>query len=194
MKICIDNQVLETKDTAKYLGVYINKQLRTDRHIEHMNSKLNRGIGILRKLKSYLQQDSFKSIYSPFLKPYIEYGTLAWGRAPNKYLDKINKCIKQLMLKKRNDNVKPFYKHLNILPLTENIKLLQGKFTWKLLAKKQPDSIIEKFPLHFNEAINNTNREKLIIPYINRKKIIIILRIQNLETRNSYKHQEQRKL
>ena len=48
-----------------------------DRHIEHINSKLNRGISILRKLRSYLQKDSLKSINNSFLKPYIEYATLA---------------------------------------------------------------------------------------------------------------------
>ena len=36
---------------------------------------------------------------------------------------------------------------------------------WNLLTKKHPDSIIERFPLHFNEAINSANGEKLIIPY-----------------------------
>ena len=38
---------------------------------------------------------------------------------------------------------------------------------WKFLVKKHPVSIIEQFPFHFNEAINNTNSEKLIglIPY-----------------------------
>ena len=71
-----------------------------------------------------------------------------------------------VLFKNRFDNVKPFYKHLNILPLTNNMKLLQGKFMWKHLAKKHPDSIVEQFPsLNFNEAINNTNVEKLIIPY-----------------------------
>ena len=64
---------------------------------------------------------------------------VAWGGAPNKYLDKIEKCIKHsmrtMLFKNRYDNGKPFYKHLNILPLTKNIKLLQGKFIWKLLAK-----------------------------------------------------------
>ena len=36
---------------------------------------------------------------------------------------------------------------------------------WKFLAKNHPYSILEQFPLHFNEAINNTNSEKLIIHY-----------------------------
>ena len=94
---------------------------------------------------------------------------LAWGGAPYKYLDKIDKCIKcsmcTVLFENRLDNVRLFYKHLNMLPLTKNIKLLQGKFMWKLLAKKHPDSITEQFPLHFKEAINNTNEEKLITPY-----------------------------
>ena len=73
--------------------------------------------------------------------------------------------MRTMLFKNRFDNVKPFYKHLNILPFTKNIKLLQGKFMWKLLAKKHLDSIIEQFSLHFNEAINNTNGEKFIMPY-----------------------------
>ena len=72
------------------------------------------------------------------------------------------KCIKRsmstILFKNRYGNVKPFYKHCNILPLTKNIKLLQGKFMWKLLAKKHPDPIIEQFPFQFNKVINNTNK------------------------------------
>ena len=97
MKVYIQNQILEPKDKAKYLGVYTDKQLSLDRHIEHINSKLNRGKGILRKLRCYLQQDSLRSIYNSFLKLHIEYGTFVWGGAPNKYLDKIDICIKRSM-------------------------------------------------------------------------------------------------
>ena len=50
--IYIGNQMLEPKDTAKYLGAYVDKRLYRDRHIEHINSKFNCGIGILRKLRS----------------------------------------------------------------------------------------------------------------------------------------------
>lgn len=95
---------------------------------------------------------------------------LRGGRSTSKYADKIEKCIKQsmrtMLFHNRYGNVIPFYKHLNILPLEENIKLLQGKFVWTFLAKKQPDTITEQFSLQFNETINNNNnRKKLIIPY-----------------------------
>ena len=195
----IENQILEPKDTAKYLGLYIDKRLSWDRHIEHISSKLNRGIGILRKLRSYLQQDSLRTIYNSFLKSHIEYGKLAWGGAPYKYLDKTDKYIKCSMcaklFKNRFENVKPFYKHLNIPPLTKNIKLLQRKFMWELLTKNHPDFIIEQFPLHFNEAINNTNGKKLIIPYYrtstgNKSLLYQGYKIWNLEIPANIKNKE----
>ena len=67
-----------------------------------------------------------------------------WGGAPNKYLHKTGKCIKHsihtILFKNRHDNVKPFCKHFNVLPLTKTIQLLQRKLMWKLLSKKHPDS------------------------------------------------------
>ena len=40
-----------------------------------------------------------------------------------------------LMLFKGNyDSVKPFYDYLKILPLSENVKLLQGKCVWKVIS------------------------------------------------------------
>ena len=100
-----------------------------------------------------------------------------------------------MLFKNRFDNVKPFYKHLNIIPLTKNIKLLQGKFMWKLLAKNHPNSIIEQFSLHFNEAINNTNCERLIIPYyrtsIGKKSLLYQgYKIWNLEISANIKNKE----
>ena len=62
------------------------------------------------------------------------------------------------------DSVKPFYEYLNILPFKDNMKLLQRKFTWKLLNAICPNSISEQFPLTYSETINN-HQNKLVIPY-----------------------------
>ena len=56
---------------------------------------MNRGIGALKKLRKYVQENIFKNIFNSFFKPYIEYGTLAWGAATNNHLEKINKSVKR---------------------------------------------------------------------------------------------------
>ena len=91
-----------------------------------------------------------KNLFNSFLKPYIEYGSLAWGGAPKAKIELINRTIKRsirtMMNMDKFDSVKPFYEYLNILPFKDNMKLLQGKFMWKLVNAVCPNSISEKFP------------------------------------------------
>ena len=48
IKLFIDKEELEQKDTAKYLGIYFNKNLKWNKiNIEYINCKLNRGIGVV---------------------------------------------------------------------------------------------------------------------------------------------------
>ena len=49
IKLFIDKEELEQKDTTKYLGIYFNKNLTWSKHIEYINCKLNKGIGVLQK-------------------------------------------------------------------------------------------------------------------------------------------------
>ena len=69
------------------------------------------------------------------------------------------------MFKQKYDIVKPFFKYLGIPPLKQNIKLQQGKFMWKLNSLNLPNCLLKKFFLIHNQAINNTNQQKLIITY-----------------------------
>ena len=57
------------------------------------------------------------------------------------------------------------FEYLNIVPFDINIKLQQGKFMKKLSLDPQPESITKHFPLRYIDSINNTNSDKLIIPY-----------------------------
>ena len=48
IKLFIDKEELEQKDTAKYLGIYFNKNLTWNKiNIEYINCKLNRAIGVV---------------------------------------------------------------------------------------------------------------------------------------------------
>ena len=52
----INNEELEQKIHTKYLGIYIDISLSRKKQIGNNNYKLNRGIGILRKLRVFLQE------------------------------------------------------------------------------------------------------------------------------------------
>ena len=122
IRIYIGNDELEHKETAKYLGVYFDKRLSWNKHIQYTNSKISRGLGILRKVRNYLQEKTLKIIFNLFIKRYIDYVTLIGGGSAKSHLTKICKSIKKsirsMLFKEKHDSVKPFYEYLKILPLS----------------------------------------------------------------------------
>ena len=56
IKLFIGKEELEQKDTAKYLGIYFNNNLTWKKHIEYISCKLNRGIGVLRKVGKFVYE------------------------------------------------------------------------------------------------------------------------------------------
>ena len=50
VKLFINDEELEQTNLAKYLGVYIDKQLSWSKHIEITNNKYDKRIGIRKKL------------------------------------------------------------------------------------------------------------------------------------------------
>ena len=77
----------EQKDYIKYLGVYVDKHLNWKPQIQHVNNKLAKNLGILSKLRYYIDLNILKQIYYALIYPYLSYGILARGRASKSRLD-----------------------------------------------------------------------------------------------------------
>ena len=88
MTIQIEDEKLQQKDFAKYLGVYFDNNLSWKKNIEMTNIKVDKGLGILRKMRDFLLEKILKNLYNAFIKPFTEYGVLAWGGAPKTHLIK----------------------------------------------------------------------------------------------------------
>ena len=61
IRIYKGNDGLEHKETAKNLGVYFDKTLVWDEHIQYTNSNISRHLRILRKIRNYIQVKSLKN-------------------------------------------------------------------------------------------------------------------------------------
>ena len=55
-----NNEKLEQKDYAKYLGIFIDKNLSRGKQIEATTYKINRGIDILTNIRLFLQEKDLK--------------------------------------------------------------------------------------------------------------------------------------
>ena len=72
------DEVLETVDSAKYLGVTVTSDLRWNCHVANIAHKANQSIGFLRR-NLRINSPSLKSVaHKSLVHPLLEYSSAAW--------------------------------------------------------------------------------------------------------------------
>ena len=123
--IKIDENYTITKiHSMKYLGLYIDPQLKWDIHGENVEKKLSQASGIMWKLKKILPMSAKKRIYHSLFATHINYMLNIWGTACDNIIKPIqiiqNRMIRNLYGFDRRDNRSGMYMrvtHDNIIPI-----------------------------------------------------------------------------
>ena len=58
-------------------GVFIDKHLSWDAHIQHVNNRVAKNIGIINKLRYYQELKTMRQLYYTLIFPDLEYGILS---------------------------------------------------------------------------------------------------------------------
>ena len=77
LKIHVDE--LEVVQKTKYLGVQIDNSLDWKEHIKVTSSKVSEAVGLLRHAKSFLPEETLKTLYTGIIEPHFRYCCLVWG-------------------------------------------------------------------------------------------------------------------
>lgn len=163
IELMLNKEPLKEVDEAKYLGVLIDKNLNWKPHIQNVNTKISKGIGILSRVRHFVPQSTLLNIYNAFVLPNILYGLLNWGSASSTTLGplhkKLKKAVRLITFKCKTEHSKPIFKCLNTLNFEDCYKLECAKFMY-----------------HINKSKLETNFSKLFTKANN---------IHNYNTRNA---------
>jgi len=100
---------IERKSDIKYLGIYLDEHLKWETQIQHVNNTLAKNVGIINKLRNYLDFHMLKQLYYTLISP--NYGFASWVAAYKTRLNKIctkqNKCIRSMFFAHGREHVDP---------------------------------------------------------------------------------------
>ena len=75
-----NNKVLqETSFNYMYLGVTLSSDLTWHNHIDNMITKINQRLGVLRRVKEFLDLNTRCVLYTSLVLPLFDYGDTIWG-------------------------------------------------------------------------------------------------------------------
>ena len=63
----------------------LDKKLNFEEHLNKVKSKVNKTIGIIRKLQNVLPRSALATIYKSFIKPHLDYGNIVHDKASNEF-------------------------------------------------------------------------------------------------------------
>ena len=106
MTLKINKKAIAQKDHIKYLGITIDCHLNWKQHIINVSKKISRSIGIMYKLREYMNTNMLKNIYYSLIYSYIVYAIQVWGSACDTELETIlklqKKAVRIMTRKERN--------------------------------------------------------------------------------------------
>ena len=77
-----NNNVSQTC-SQKHLGVILDFKLTFEEHLNNVLAKVNKAVGLLRKLRNILPRTTLVTIYKAFIRPHLEYGDVLYDQAFN---------------------------------------------------------------------------------------------------------------
>ena len=82
---------IKSVNKAKYLGIHLDNKLNFLNHIEIVETKVARSIGIFYKLEYVLPKDAVLQLSHSLVHSYFTYGLTVWGNTFPPYISKLHK-------------------------------------------------------------------------------------------------------
>ena len=89
------DEKIEQVEQIKFLGVILDENLTWKKHIQYLNRKIAKNIGIISKARTILNKKTLLTLYYTFIYPYLNYCITSWGSANKTILDPLIKLQKK---------------------------------------------------------------------------------------------------
>ena len=143
--ILFQGHVLQDVAQHKHLGVTLRSDLRWSDHIADISTKSTKLINIMKSLKFTLDRKTLDTIYTSFIRPILEYGSLVWSGCTAQDEDKLEsiqlnaaRIVTGAMHGTSNAKL---YEETGWLTLAKRREISNLTFMYKLVHKLAPDPV-----------------------------------------------------
>ena len=151
------DEKIEQVEQIKFLGVILDENLTWKKHIQYINRKIAKNIGIISKARTILNKKTLLTLYYTFIYPYLNYCITSWGSANKTILDPLiklqKKAVRLISNAPKLTHTKPLFFNTRVLTVNNLYIYNIGSFMHAFINGKQPIPFNNMFT--FNSYIHN---------------------------------------
>ena len=81
--LTFNNIPVAQTSSQKHLGMHLDKKLNFEEHLSKVETKVNKSVGIIRKLQNVLPRSPLLTVYKSFIRPLLDFGNIIYDKAFN---------------------------------------------------------------------------------------------------------------
>ena len=130
---------IEYANSSKYLGVFLDCNLKYNDHIKYIRGKISRSTGILYKIRKNLPLKTCINYYNAFVLPYLSYCIEIWGTTYEAHLSPLfiqqKRIIRLIAGVGWNEHTSPLFFNFKLLKLPDLYKFSVATYVFKNFEK-----------------------------------------------------------
>ena len=140
--LAIASKTIKQTNCIKYLGIYIDSNLNWKQHTEYIAKKIRRSIGLLSKLRYYVNSLILKNLYYALIYPFFIYGLIVWGNTYEATWKTLyilqKKAVRIITFSQFDEHSSPLFKQLQFVRFPDLITFTTSTFMYKYNNKLLP--------------------------------------------------------
>ena len=149
VEIFLDNIKITRTETAKFLGVVIDENLTWKNHINYIENKIAKNVGIIKRVRYLLSEKTLNTLYNTLVLPYINYCNIIWANNKPTRLQPLlllqKRCMRVITNSPYNSHSSPLFAKLNQLTITDINKVLIATFMFRYHSHCLPNIFVNYF-------------------------------------------------
>ncbi len=174
---------LERKAVVKFLGIFLDENLKWTQHIDYIKSKISRSAYLMRTMRKYLFPSDMKTLYYTMVHPYLTFGIEVWGAASKTKISELERSQKRVIRCIESHSflapTSPIFKRLHILKLMDLHELHVLKqmylYTNHLIPQPIADLFVRNQDLHRYHTRHRANPRHMKYKFASTKNSFMCL-------------------
>ena len=149
-------------NSQKHSGMQLDKKLNFEEHLKKVESKVNKTIGIIRKLQHVLPRSALLTIFKSFIRPHLDYGDIIYDKAFNETFHAKLESLQYnttlaIIGALRGSSTEKRYEELDLESLKLRRWYSKTSFLYKALKSESPSYLFNTIPNSINRQHQTRN-------------------------------------
>ena len=171
LSININGKPIRQVKTAKMLGLHIEETLSWTKQVEFIYKKVSPLLGLLNRVRNYVDLDTLVNIYKGLIQPHLEYGCVVWDGLDKGLAIKLqrlqNRAARIITRSSWEVRSKDILSNLGWETLKSRRYNLKKKFMAKVMSGRTPKYIEDLFRTkkQITSLVLRDSSNKLAVPF-----------------------------